>query len=373
MKVMFASGDIGGARALLPVMEFCERKSLPFVMLEHGHIISEAPKRWGRVSLGDEFDMTIAESLFKRNDIGVIVFASSVKDAIPLKLARWARELNISVIHVLDNWTGYRRRMEMDGLPAFTPDIYTAIDDFAFEEAIKEGIDESGLKITGQPALASLSREYRFRKELDIRNERTRLGIAPGKIFIVFVSEPVEHDQGASPSSPEFRGYTEKIVLRLFCEVLQPYSNTIEIGLLPHPREDVDSFLNHWNECCGSLKGSLLRLGNGRESLFCADAVAGMASILLYEAWLLGKSVISLQPGLRHKQLRMLQKRSDVIFNDSYEGITTSLESWVTAIQTDNWTALRPEAQLHEKAPENIFRLVEKFLNQISFQNVINS
>ena len=373
MKVMFASGDVGGARALLPVMELCEKSSLAFVMLEHGYIISKAPKRWERVSLGDEFDMTISESLFKRNDIGVLMFASSVKDTIPLTLARKARELNIPVIHVLDNWTGYRRRMEMDGLQSFAPDIYTAIDDLAFEEAIKEGIDESVLKITGQPALASLSREYYSRQKLKIRNERKRFGIDPDKVMIVFVSEPVENDQGASPSSPEFRGYTEKIVLRLFCEALQPHAGEIEIGLLPHPREDVDSFLNHWNECCGSLKGSLLRFGTGRESLFWADAVAGMASILLYEAWLLGKPVISLQPGLRHKQLRMLQKRSGVVFNDSYEEMTTSLASWVKTIKTDSWTALRPEAQLHEKAPENIFRLVEKFLNQISFRKVINS
>ena len=373
MKAMFASGDVGGARALLPVMELCEKKTLPFLMFEHGHIVSEAPKRWEKVSFGDELDLATVKSLFKRNDIGVLMFASSVKDVIPLTLARRVRELNIPVIHVLDNWSGYRRRMEMDGLPPLVPDVYTAMDDLALEEAIKEGIDESILKITGQPALASLSREYYSRQKLKIRNERKRLGFDPDKVMIVFVSEPVENDQGASPSSPEFRGYTEKIVLRLFCEALQPNAGEIEIGLLPHPREDVDSFLNHWNECCGSLKGSLFRFGTGRESLFWADAVAGMASILLYEAWLLGKSVISLQPGLRHKQLRMLQKRSGVVFIDLYEGITTSLASWAKAIKRDNWTVLRPEAQLHEKAPENIFRLAEKFLNQISFQNVINS
>jgi len=373
MKVMFASGDVGGARALLPVIELCEKSSLPFVMFENGHIISEAPERWETASLSNELDRAAAEILFKRNKIGVLVFASSVKDAIPLTLARWARELNIPVIHVLDNWTGYRTRMEKDGLPTFIPDIYTVIDDLAREESIKEGIDASVLKITGQPALASLSREYRPQGGIDIQTERKRLGFDPEKPMIVFVSEPVENDQGASPSSPEFRGYTEKIVLRLFCEALQPHADEIEIGILPHPREDVDRSLKHWNECCGSLKGSLLRLGNGRESLFLADAVAGMASILLYEAWLLGKPVISLQPGLRQKQLRMLQKRNGVVFIDSYEEVTASVTSWVTAIQTGNWTALRPEAQLHEKAPENIFRLAEKFLNQMSFQKVISS
>jgi hypothetical protein len=373
MKVMFASGDVGGARALLPVMELCEKKSLPFVMFEHGHIVSEAPKRWEKIFLGNGMDRAAAESLFKQSNIGVLVFASSVKDAVPLTLARRARELNVPVIHVLDNWTGYRRRMEMDGLHAFTPDMYTAVDDLAFKEAIKDGIDESILKITGQPALASLSREHNSRQKLDMQKECKCLGVDSNKTMIVFVSEPVEHDQGASSESPEFRGYTEKIVLRLFCEALQPHVDEIEIGILPHPREDKDRLSRLWNECRGSLAGRLLRCGTGRESLFLADAVAGMASILLYEAWLLGKPVISLQPGLRQKQLRMLQKRNGVVFIDSYEEVTTSLASWVMAIRTGNLTALRPEVKLHKNAPENIFRLAEKCLNQMSFRKVISS
>lgn len=373
MNVLFASGDVGGARALLPVIALCEKESLPFVMLEHGHIVSEAPGRWKKVPLGDQPDATAVESAFKRNDIGVLVFTSSVKDILPLSLARRARELDIPVVHVLDNWTGYRRRMEKDGLAAFMPDVYTVPDNRAFEEAVMDGIDRSTVRITGQPALASLCAEYRSREGRDGGTVRRRLGIDPAKSLVVFVSEPVEDDQGASPESPQFRGYTEKTVLPLFCKALQPYSDVIEIGLLPHPREDRDRLAALWEQCRGSVTGTLLHLDAGREGLFLADAVAGMASLLLYEAWLLGRPVISLQPGLRQTQLRTLQKRRGVVFVDSHEGIVPSVASWVATLQARGRKTVRPEARLHEKAPENVFRLVKELLDRKSLRKVINS
>jgi hypothetical protein len=373
MNVLFASGDVGGARALLPVMALCEKKSLPFVMLEHGHIVSEAPGRWKKISPGDQPDATAVESAFKRNNIGVLVFTSSVKDILPLTLARRARELDIPVVHVLDNWTGYRRRMEKDGLAAFMPDVYTVPDDRAFEEAVMEGIDRSTVRITGQPALASLCPEYSSWKGRDGETERRRLGIDPAKSLVVFVSEPAEDDQGASPESPQFRGYTEKTVLPLFCKALQPHADAIEMGILPHPREDRDRLAALWERCRGPLTGTLLHLDTGREGLFLADAVAGMASLLLYEAWLLGRPVISLQPGLRQTQLRMLQKRRDVVFVDSHEGIVPSVASWVATIQAGKGDILRPEARLHEKAPENVFRFVKELLDRKSLRKVINS
>ena len=373
MKVLFASGDIGGARALLPVIALCARNSLPFAVLEHGHIITELPERWQRVSLNGEQDWTAVESFYKRNDIGLLVFASSVKDSTVLTLARRAKELNILVIHVLDGWTSYRRRMEMDGLPAFVPDVYAVMDDLALQGAVKDGIDESVLKITGQPALASLSNEYASWQKMDTLKERERLGFDSNKTMITFVSEPVKQDQGASSASPQYRGYTEKIVLRLFCDVLQPYADEIEIGLLPHPRENVEELLNFWNACRGSLKGGLVYVNKGRESLFLADGVAGMASLLLYEAWLLGKPVISLQPGLKLAPLRMLERRNGVVFVDSREAISASVATWVSNIRPGMWSIPRPELQIHETAPDKILTLVEKCLKQARLCKAINS
>ncbi len=158
-QVLFISGDVGGARALLPVIEECEGQEIPFTVVAHGHMVHEAPARCPMVTLPAEPSGEVIAGLLAELGVGVLVFGSSVHDTLPLPVARHAREQRIPIVHLLDNWTGYRRRLEHDGLPLLLPDVYTVIDEVAYDGAIADGIDPTVLKITGHPALASLIRE----------------------------------------------------------------------------------------------------------------------------------------------------------------------------------------------------------------------
>jgi len=362
-KILFVAGDIGGARSLIPIMELCERKSLPFMLFDNGPIVNESPERWYKFLCPSELNNNAIADLYMNNDIGVLVFASSVKDSTALFSAREAKKRGVPVVHVLDNWTGYRKRLEMDGLSTFIPDVYTVIDELAFDGAVRDDIHESILQITGQPALGSLLQEYNlWYQENELIKKRDHLGFDPKKILIAFVSEPVEKDQGSSLSSTQYRGYTEKIVLQLFCNALMPYKDQITVGILPHPREDLPEILKTWDKYRGPLEGGLLRLEKGREGVFLADGIAGMASILLYEAWLFGKPVISLQPGLREKSLRMLERRQGVTFVDQYENVTDHVSSWVATVKLWGPINLRPEVNVHANAAMNICEITEIFL-----------
>jgi hypothetical protein len=362
MKVLFASGDVGGARALLPVIENCLERDISIAVLENGHITKEAPQDLEWASPEVFLSPNQNREIFKQNKIGLLVFSSSVKDTIPLMLARRARESGIPVFHVLDNWTGYRERMETDGLPTFSPDRYIVMDKIAYEDALEAGIEKSTLLIIGHPALSTLSKDYGDWKAENKKQMLEQYGFNPEKKRIAFISEPVEQDQGPTPESPVFRGYTEKIVLRLFCEVLQSFSERVEIIILPHPRENPDRLNTYWNEYKGSLKGMPLKLTRGREVVFLSDGVAGMASILLYEAWLLGKPVISIQPGLRHKPLLMLGKREAITFVDSYSKVNSAITEWVRALLDGRKNEVRPELALNEKAPETVCELIQRHL-----------
>lgn len=87
----------------------------------------------------------------------------------------------------------------------------------------------------------------------------------------------------------------------------------------------------------------------GRKSILMSDGIAGMACILLKEAWLLGKPVVSLQPGLRLKPLRMLEARESVVFIDSYETMNSLLDEWNSKIRINNSTTPRPELRMQKK------------------------
>jgi len=346
---------------LLPVMGACERHSFPFAVCRHGHIVTEAPERWEWIHPDGTADM---RNFFAENGVGVLVFATSSKDTTALTLARRAGECLIPTIHVLDNWTSYALRMRMDGLPPFVPDVYTVIDDLSRREAEEDGVDGSVLYVTGQPALASLAEEYRVWLNSGVGNVSHRAASRSGKRVMAFISEPVTHDQGATSASSRYRGYTEKEVLSLFCQTMQPSADSVQIMVLPHPREDREELSRHWESSRGVLEGEIASVDRGRKAIFGADAVVGMASLLLYEAWLLGKPVMSLQPGLRVKPLRMLARREGVLFIDTYENTADRVKKWISSIRFGARHSPLPELRLHEKAPEDVFRLIERYAKQ---------
>jgi hypothetical protein len=363
MNALFAAGDVGGARAILPIIDRCLKEGVGIVINNNGQISKEAPNHWLRVSPDALASRAFLETFLFNNNIGVFIFASSLKDSAALSLARQMKELGKPVIHVLDNWTSYHSRMETDGLPVFIPDHYAVMDDMAYRAAIEDGIDKSTLVITGQPALADLSAEFAQWQAKTDRSIFNHYGFDPAKKLIAFISEPVEHDQGGTPEIPGYRGYTEKEVIRRFCDILQPFAKDLQIAILPHPREPQEALTELWNAHKGELLGKILKLDRGRYGVFMADGVAGMGSVLMYEAWLLGKPVISLQPGLRLPSLQMLRHRQDVVFVDSSARLSGSLTDWLGGVISGITYNLRPDLALHEKAAGILCNLIKSYMH----------
>ena len=110
-----------------------------------------------------------------------------------------------------------------------------------------------------------------------------------------------------------------------------------------------------WAVRSGSGRGT----DDVRHSLHHADAVVGMTSLLLYEAWLLGKPVASLQPGLRNEALRALALRKGVVFCDTPEAALTCVPALLKAAPS---AVPRPEPDLtaHASAPELVLKCAEK-------------
>lgn len=363
MNALFASGDVGGARAIIPILERCVEEGIDAAFVDNGHVSKEAPSHLLRVSSEALGSIDQFEKLLFKNDIRVFIFASSLKDSTALTLARWMKAHNVPVIHVLDHWNSYQSRMETDGLPVFIPDHYAVMDDMASRSAIEDGIDKSTLMITGQPALANLAAEFSQWNRKIARSILNQAGFDPGKRLISFISEPVEHDQGATLETPGYRGYTEKEVIRRFCEILQPFAKDIQIAILPHPREEQDALAELWNANKGELFGKVLSLNRGRYGVFMSDGVAGMGSVLMYEAWLLGKPVISIQPGLLIPSLLMLQRRQDVVFVDSYSKLYKCLAKWITKVINGMQHEVRSDLVLHERSPKIICDLIKKYID----------
>ena len=187
---VFAGGEIGGARALLPVLEAAAVRGIPFSVVPFGVLGEEAERRgWLR-----ERSCREPQEVWGGGDgvAGLVFSTPSREDPVSLCWARSARRGGVPVLFLLDNWMNYRRRLEMDGLPALIPDRYAVMDALAREEAVADGIPPEVIRVTGQPALALLARE------------RARGG---GEVprLVVFLSEPVSQDQGEGPELDDHR------------------------------------------------------------------------------------------------------------------------------------------------------------------------
>ncbi|MBN2564010.1 MAG: hypothetical protein JXQ75_24110 [Phycisphaerae bacterium] len=348
--ILAAGGDVGGSRALLPGLLATAHVGRAVRIVDSGVLAREAPAEWVRFRP----DEAAAVLKTQAGAAALYTFSTSLRDHTPLGLARVARSEGVPTVAVLDNWMNYRARLEIDGAGFFLPDVYAVMDDYARDRAVAEGIPAEILKVTGHPALAGLRASFesfdrraarrRFCGQRDVRSDGRRL--------VVFISEPAAHDQGEDASSPAFRGYTERTVLKHVADALQPFADRLLVGLVPHPREDAESLRAHWENCRGRLDGGCLRLDTGREAVFAADGVCGMASLLLYEALLLGKPVISVQPDLRVPALRFLEHKGVDEFVTDRREIAPSVNRWMARVMAGVTRGYHDELSLHAKAPQ---------------------
>ena len=344
MTVLFAGGDPGGSRAVRECYTVFKAKGFKCFQLNHG---------WMR-EFSDNCTLTIdpptnvqdIEFWLKKHEIDVVVFGTSLTDSLPLTIARSAGNINLVTVCVLDNWMNYRERLETDQFSLFIPTIYAVMDDLAAQGAINAGIPDSCIHVTGHPSLSNILLQY--------EKSNQTLPLTDGKPRFLFVSEPVSEDQGDTSAYPHFRGYTQQDVLKLVCGSLQAYHDKFSLILQPHPRENREKISQVWNDVKGKIDGEISTYKSGRDALFSSDRVLGMASILLYEAWLIGKPVISVQPNLLISDLRILSNRENVFFVDDIKNLDSQISQWFYAQSAP----ARPELKLHGFAADNIAALV---------------
>ena len=339
--VLFAAGDPGGANAVRPVALELAARGHSVSVLDHGTLplilpscITVHPRSedWG----------------------GSVCIGTSLSDTVPLGLARRVANSGGLVVAVLDNWMNYRTRLTMDGGPLLVPSHYAVMDERARDEAIADGVPATCLRITGHPNLASLAEALKSTSPMRERvRQATGLGQG-GRDLVVFVNEPVERDQGASPKCPGWRGYTERTALSDLAFWLPILDSQADLAIVPHPRDDAAALARMWEHIRGHCPGRVVTDCAGRDLIIAADRVVGMASILLYEAWLLGLPVFSLQPGLVRDDLLSVATRPGVKLARRLDEVSSVMAQWL-ALERGG---ARPELAVHAAAPSSVADLL---------------
>jgi hypothetical protein len=355
--VLMCAGDIGGARSLFPIVDEFVRNKVHLIIINHGFLGDAIAKSKHKTLLVDR-DQKIIKKLFADKIVIAYLFATSVKDTEALSWARFAQDAKVQTFCLLDSAIRIAHRMKLDDKPMFEPDIMFLQDDLAYKCAVQDGFNHVNLVISGQPALSNLLNEYHNWGNKNKQRLKEKNRWIGGKKLIAFVSEPVKHDQGGSEKSKSYRGYTEEQVIILLCRYLQNYHEKITIGIMPHPRENKTQLLDYFDQQSGKLQCKIINCDNSRNVILASDGVVGMASILLYEAWLIGKPVMSLQPNIINNDYLYLENKLR-FFIKKEEELSAQNKLWIKQVlNSQSDTVRKKELDLHQQSIKSISSVI---------------
>jgi hypothetical protein len=220
-------------------------------------------------------------ALWKAEPADALLTGTSHYEAYDSLLWTVARENGVPSLAAVDFWSNTARRF-LEGMP----DRIGVIDAEQAEEARVAGLAPA--IITGHPGLAAIS-------ELPAREET-------GPLEVVFFSERIADDV-AEGVNPDF-GFDETTACRLVIEAAAEAARQgvpVNLTVKFHPYNDPASFrtrLGAFEEPAGLTVSWIEERMPVAEVVAGTDLVTGMVSIAMVESALMGRPVVSVQPGL---------------------------------------------------------------------------
>ena len=244
-----------------------------------------------------------------------LLFGTSFDAWTDRQLCRAARTKGVFTVGLVDWWSNFGRRFSTPGTVdlAFLPDTVAVLDKDAREGCCSDSIPPSILAITGNPYWDRLYDSRQGPAETCRTSVRRQLGISDDTLLGLIISSNLRN-------LGLHLGYDEADFFR----AAHPFPDRTIAGrpiswvVKPHPKES-PSELRDLLDAAG-IQLRLLEGISAIDAVLAADLVLGMCSSVLLEAAILGRTVVSLQPGVDENKMRYLR-----IFNRL--GIPTIIRS----------------------------------------------
>lgn len=370
-KVILFSRDPGGANCIIPLD--APLKDLNYNVNLYGK--DSALKKYSESALNginilnhiENIELKDIEEFIKNESPNLIITGTSADDMTEKYIWKAAESLNIPAFAIVDQWLNYGIRFSEYGVGEmqtyqkdknldYLPFKIFVMDETAKHEAIKDGIPEEKLVVTGQPYFETIKKK--FKDITDLQEIRDNLSINAKEFVITYASEPIEDTYKSSGHL----GYTEKTVFEDFLSELISFSEKFDKNICliikQHPKEKPDNY----NEIEKNFKNNKIRLlidqnTDSMSIIALSDLIVGMSSMFLIESAILGKKVLSIQTGLKIKNPFILDKI----------GILKSITN-KNLIETELKKILNESNELYynfkviDNSVENIIKEVKKYL-----------
>lgn len=332
-KILLFSRDPGGANTIIPLKSALSKKGYEVRLFGKDTALEKYSKAGvSGVDIKEflgEIKMDALEGFLRKESPDFLITGTSANDFTEKYLWKAAGKLNIPSFAILDQWLNYGIRFSgyttseteeyrKDISHPYLPLKILVMDEYAREEAIKDGLDPSKILVSGQPYFETLLKERGDVSSERLKELRSSLGIGSDDLIVTFASEPVSNDY----ENNDYWGFNEKTIfselLKGISEVSKRSERKFSIILKTHPREDEGSFGGIASQGSEKIKIILDRNSNPMELILLSDVVTGMSSMFLVEAAIIGKPVLSILIGMN--------KERETPFVLDRRGITKSIK-----------------------------------------------
>lgn len=303
-KVLLLARDPGAANTLFPLVEPLRSRGYEVLLYGEGRAL-EKYRQFGfsGIDLADLIpNCTVNDTETFIAGLAPDVLITGTGSETNLEKYAWesASRLGIASLAILDQWVNYGVRFsefnlyQLDEYRAnprhpYMPDRILVMDETARQGLIADGIPAERIAITGQPYFEFVSERGRHFREATRRDDIYR---------VLFVSEPISKFSASTAELPH--GYSEgsirQAVRDVLTEIHAETGKRFELAVRLHPLEEDPDHLTAASE--DGVVVVIDTIEHPWRSIHACDLVTGMASMLLFEAYLMDKPVLSVQIGL---------------------------------------------------------------------------
>ena len=322
--ILLFSRDPGGANTIIPLIEpLCDKGY--DVRLYGKDVALDKYHQAGREgtdisSILPEITPDTVLAFLKREMPDVIITGTSADDFTENYLWLAAEKLKVHSMSIVDQWVNYGIRFSEHGAceisdylnsrkHSYLPTRIIAMDDYARQEMIMEGLPAERIKVCGQPYFEELLK-FSKTKFPEVTHLDKKYGFSGKEFVVVFASEPITITYA---DNADHWGYTEKTIFALLAKTLdivaKESGRNITLIIRPHPKESRDGLVQIATESCGRVKWYVDTECHSWVLINRADLVCGMSSMFLIESLIIGKATCSIQIGLCRSDPSVLGRR----------------------------------------------------------------
>jgi hypothetical protein len=300
--------DPGAANFVASFPEALAQRGWQYALMTRGTATDYLSKQ-GIASVQVPATATAAQLLDQVRPRLLLVGTSEDSDSIGLELVLAARRAGIVSVGVVDSAANadYRFRGRTDNPRAYSPDWVLVPDLYARDRFLELGFSRGRVLTCGHPhhdRVRAVGEQLARRTRAEMRGAHFP-GAGSRQPIFVFVTEI---SAGLNPAqflrSPEYtlvgrgrRSERTAIILEEFLDAAKELEPKPYLVLRLHPKE----IAKHHGEYLSEFH-QVSKEHSGLEVVYAADLVAGMTSMLLQEAALLGRPTLAILPRLVEKE-----------------------------------------------------------------------